>query len=271
MHPVGASRAFTPALLVLALAGCATPQIQTDSSNLSIQVKTKTPAVSGGAFSKDGKAAISGSADETTRLWDLTKARLAMRLNGHASFVTDVAYSPDGKTIAASSLGGMTRFTEMVVVFWDAASGKETGRCRGIGGKVSYTPDGNYILGATGAAFSPRVKLCDVRRGELVKEFAGSAGTISPDGKNVLVQSLNTLQLLDLASGRQVWSKELKGANAVAFSADGRNLLVSRNHKPNMGADLNTSLILLDASTGNLVKEFGQATTPGGVFALAWV
>ena len=264
-------RAWTPALLALALAGCATPQIQTDSSNLSIQVKTKTPAVSGGAFSKDGKAAISGSADETTRLWDLTKARLAMRLNGHASFVTHVAYSPDGKTIAASSLGGMTRFTEMVVVFWDVASGKETGRCKGIGGKVTYTPDGNHLLGATGAAFSPRVKLCDVRTGELVREFTGSEGTLSPDGKAVLVHSLNKLQLLDLATGRELWSKELRGANALAFSADGRNLLVSRNDKPNMGADLNTSLILLDASTGNLVREFGQTTVKGGIFVVDFV
>jgi WD40 repeat protein len=263
--------AWAPALVVLALAGCATPQIQTDSSNLSIQVKTKTPAVSGGAFSKDGKAAISGSADETTRLWDLTKARLAMRLNGHASFVTDVAYSPDGKTIAASSIGGVTRFTDPVVTFWDVASGKEVGRCKGIGGKVSYTPDGKYLLGATGAAFSPRLKLCEVRTGELVKEFAGAAGTLSPDGRNVLVQALHKLQLLDWASGRELWSTEVRGNNAVAFSADGRTLLVSRNQKPNMGADLNTSLAVLDASTGRLVREFAQARAEGGVFALAWV
>src|SRR5882672_6450521 len=190
--------------LPLVLAACATPQLQTESSNLAIQVKVKTPAVAAVAFSRDGRTLLVSAADETVRVWDLANVRQLRRMKGDSSFVTDIAFSPDEKTIAASSIGGVTRFSSMVTTFWDVATGKETGRCVGVANKISFTPDGRYLLGSDGAAFGPKIKLCDVRTGQVVKEIPGFHGLLSPDGKRVLVARGRVLSLVELESGREI-------------------------------------------------------------------
>ena len=43
---------------------------------------------------QDGKAIVSGSRDETVRLWDVASGRELQKLEGHSSFVTSVAFSP---------------------------------------------------------------------------------------------------------------------------------------------------------------------------------
>lgn len=45
----------------------------------------------------------SGSNDKTVRLWDLQGQPIGQPFQGHASRVTSVAFSPDGKTIASGS------------------------------------------------------------------------------------------------------------------------------------------------------------------------
>src|SRR5947208_1755417 len=50
--------------------------------------------------------------------------------------VSAVAVSPDGRRAATPGLGG--------TVFWDAATGREVGRCR-AGGCVAYSPDGRTL------------------------------------------------------------------------------------------------------------------------------
>ena len=55
-------------------------------------------------------------------LWDVTTGQpLSPPLIGHASLVTDVAFSPDGKTLASGS--GMSPFLEgegSTLILWDA-------------------------------------------------------------------------------------------------------------------------------------------------------
>jgi WD40 repeat protein len=49
------------------------------------------------AFSPDGKQIVSGSHDETIRLWDAVTGAVLQTLKGHSHWVNSVAFSLDSK------------------------------------------------------------------------------------------------------------------------------------------------------------------------------
>jgi WD40 repeat protein len=69
-----------------------------------------TNAVESVAFSPDGTRIVSGSADNTLRLWDARQGDvLGEPLRGHTSWVASVAFSPDGKRIVSGSADNTLR------------------------------------------------------------------------------------------------------------------------------------------------------------------
>src|SRR4029453_3408669 len=79
--------------------------------------KGHTKAVSGAAFSPDGKMAISGSDDTTLRLWDVATQQTIRSFEGHKDGVTSVAFSPDGRMVISGS-------ADKTMILWDVASGQ---------------------------------------------------------------------------------------------------------------------------------------------------
>ncbi|NJL29006.1 MAG: TIR domain-containing protein [Thermoanaerobaculia bacterium] len=61
------------------------------------------------AYSPDGKFALSGSDDNTVRLWDLDDARCLRVLEGHAARVLSVAWSLAGNLAFSAALNGVMR------------------------------------------------------------------------------------------------------------------------------------------------------------------
>ena len=67
------------------------------------------------SFNSNGTMLVSGSDDNTVRLWDLTTGMLKATLTGHEGTVNSVAFSPDGTMVASGSNDNSVRL-------WDVAA-----------------------------------------------------------------------------------------------------------------------------------------------------
>jgi WD40 repeat protein len=74
-------------------------------------------------FSPDGRYALSGSRDQTVRLWDVITGEQLAVLTGHTGIVWRVAFSPDGLTGYSTSDDGSFRVWDLSEFIGESASG----------------------------------------------------------------------------------------------------------------------------------------------------
>jgi WD40 repeat protein len=65
------------------------------------------------AFSPDGRYILSGSEDNTIRLWETATGRELRRFEGHSELVYSVAFSPDGRYALSGSGDKTIRLWEL--------------------------------------------------------------------------------------------------------------------------------------------------------------
>jgi WD40 repeat protein/serine/threonine protein kinase len=197
------------------------------------------------AFSPDGKRILSATPDGTARVWDAIGGRELLALKGQTGFVIWVAYSPDGRHLATTSIdlnglaGDRTRFAQFLtgnlkipaeIKLWDAATGEPILSFRGPTapvGNLAFSPDGKRL--AT-CHLNGLVTLWDVSDGHVVQSLHGHTGVaawvaFSHDGRLLATsgESEQTVKIWDAASGEELLA--LRGALVcTAFSPDGRRL-----------------------------------------------
>jgi WD40 repeat protein len=169
------------------------------------------------------------------QVWDLTQSGEPRTFPLEKSWVTSLAYSPDGHTLAAGIKGWSGRHCcEGWVKLWDVDSGRELRTLTGYSDQVvvAFSPDGRTLAsGGTDRA----VRFWDVTTGhELGRvgqhEHSPSvyALTFSPDGRTVAAAGADaSIQFIDVASGRELSTfrgNEVGDITSVIFSPDGRTL-----------------------------------------------
>ena len=181
------------------------------------------------AFSPDGQAVAASGYHELT-LWKAADGALDRRLVGLAERVYDVAYSPDGRWLAAA---GGDPGQSGVVTLWIAEPTGGGKRVRDLLETtdsvfaVAFSPDGKR-LAAAGA--DRAVRVWDVESGALVATVEDHADWIldlafSPDGKRLATASRDkTCKVFDLEKKESLatFPGHNQAVAAVTFTADGK-------------------------------------------------
>ncbi len=170
-----------------------------------------------------------------TWTWNATPAQANM---GDDSAMVCLAFSPDGRTLAGGGVDGVRDgMPRTTLILWEAVTGKERLRIvintKGMMGNGIFELDLIFL----GLAQMP-----------LSLSF-------SPDGKHLMMGTLNGFHLLDAATGKDVVSftgRMLLGRTAI-FSADGKLLFVGKG---------DGMVRILDVSSGKVVRDLAAHEDP---------
>ena len=163
----------------------------------------------------------------------LTTMSHAFEITGSGGSITALAFSPDGKTLAAAD--GSYDLT-----LRDATNGKPRGKLTGLvtnSNRVCWSPDGKTIYGTTGndwiswdvAALKEKQKIA-----AKMTRTAPSAIALSSDGKTIAAVGRGLVKFWKTANGEVLAEYEVHpnyAINSVAFSPDGKSVVTTCNDR----------------------------------------
>uniref|UniRef100_A0A8C6SWM5 WD repeat domain 5 n=1 Tax=Neogobius melanostomus TaxID=47308 RepID=A0A8C6SWM5_9GOBI len=118
-------------------------------------------------FNPQSNLIVSGSFDESVRIWDVKTGKCLKTLPAHSDPVSAVHFNRDGSLIVSSSYDGLCRI-------WDTASGQCLKTLIDDDNPpvsfVKFSPNGKYILAAT---LDNTLKLWDYSKGKCLKTYTG--------------------------------------------------------------------------------------------------
>ena len=217
-------------------------------------------------FSPDGSQ-LAGISGNDIKLWDAESGRELLTLTGHTGWVMGLAFSPDGKSLASTSVDG-------TVKIWSIVPGNEivtiSGPPSGFGTRVVYNPNG-LEFATNGGDGTGAVWNSDLGRPKLTvkgHDLEVLNVAFSPDGKRFATGSLDeTVIVWDAVTGQKLLTLPAHefGVRDVTFSPDG-NLIAT--------GGFDGTAKLWDATTGALIHEItghqglvlGVAFSPDGTY-----
>ncbi|KAG8792126.1 hypothetical protein FRC16_000151, partial [Serendipita sp. 398] len=225
--------------------------------------------VSSVACSPDGRRIISGSLDNTLRMWDAeTGATVGEPLEGHTSWINSVAYSPDGRHIISGS-------RDWTIRMWDAETGVAVGGAL-MGHSdwvrsVAYSPDGRHIISGSD---DRTIRIWDAETGATTgKPFEGHSRNIlsvaySPDGRHIISGSDDkTIRVWDAETGDAVGDPlagHSRSVLSVVYSPDGHYIISGSEDKTIRIWDAGTGASVGDPLVGHTGPISSVVCSPNG-------
>ncbi len=198
-------------------------------------------------FGANGETIITGSDDQTIRVWDLKTGQQLYKLQGRGRFLS-ADISSDKKLIAAGSDDGTVRIwnLETKVKLQEMTSHTDWVR------NVRFSPDGKILVSTSNDHLAI---LWDVKTGKEIYQLHGHTQKIygaafSPDGKTVATASNDqSVRLWNVATGQEIWrfSGHTNAVWSVVFSPDGQTIATAGNDKV---------IYLWNTASGAKLREF---------------
>jgi len=183
-------------------------------------------AVASASFSPDGKHLVTGSWDNSARIWNSETGLAELKLEGgHTQFVNSAVFSPDGTKVLTAS-------DDKTVKLWDAKTAEPLQTFTGHTDRVRsavFSFDGKRVLTASN---DNTARIWDAETGEVVHELTGHTQAVldaafSADATRVITASEdNTAKIWDAETGKELLSLEGHTASvtSVAFSPNGKRV-----------------------------------------------
>lgn len=153
-------------------------------------------------YAPNGKSMVTGSMDNTAKLWGVNDGKQIKSLEGHTEGILSVAYSPNGKYIATGSLDHTT-------ILWDVKAGKKLFQLAGHQSEiaeVAFSANSKFVI--TGSS-DGTAKIWDVEKGEILYALEGHDGVVggvafTPNGKLIITASVDKIRLWNAKTGKHI-------------------------------------------------------------------
>jgi WD40 repeat protein len=235
----------------------------------------RKPGYGGISFSSDGKTIAGTSDDKTVAVWDTATGKELHSFQVSQEWLGSAVFSADGEIVATRK-----PFEEGVHI-WDLATGKLKSHLTGAGFEgVAISPDNEVVASAGKTWDELTIQLRDVATGHEFRTFGEkclkmwpsdfpsiSVLRFSPDGRTLAALSsrggplyregYSTLHLWETATGKERLA--FKGSpghiGAVAFSPDGKLVVLAGSCAPSQGAHEEAVLGIWRTAYGKQVQE----------------
>ncbi|KAJ3124366.1 hypothetical protein HK098_001190 [Nowakowskiella sp. JEL0407] len=216
----------------------------TKTTNLVNTFKGHTREIRSMAISSDGKYIVSGSCDDTVKIWDFETGEELKTLVGHTHWVNAVAISHDGKYVVSGS-------EDKSIKIWSV----DTDDSKIIKGHqhdvttIAISHDEKYVVSGSK---DKTVRVWSMETGRELKTLVGhehfvTAVAISKNGDIVSGSEDKTVRVWDLADNKEarVLFGHTRDVISVGFSADEKYILSN---------DFNRNKIVWELETGKRVQ-----------------